>query len=166
LRPSRRTIGSALTSSPRSAQADSISAQVGHVERHALAAVGDVSSGSASLALRTAVLAALLRALLAIQHVGARDLCWPPRIRPSSTWSWMSSIWKVPPAGRERSSARTTLRSGVDQFAHAGRGRALRAVTARKAFITATAIFDGSNDHLVPRRCGAEVLAGGVAITG
>ncbi len=34
--------------------------------------------------------------------------CSPERISASSTWSWMSSMWKVPPVGWRRMSAPTT----------------------------------------------------------
>jgi hypothetical protein len=39
--------------------------------------------------------------------------CSPERIRASSTWSWISSIWKVPPCGWRRMSAPTAASVSV-----------------------------------------------------
>jgi hypothetical protein len=56
-------------------------------------------------------------------------------MRPSSTWSCTSSIWKVPPLGRERISARVTWWvSASTSLAYAGRRRALGSVNRQKGF--------------------------------
>ena len=62
-------------------------------------------------------------------------------------------MWKVPPLGRERSSARTT-----DSVSTSTVSRTLAEAapcaprTARKAFISATAILCGSNATTAPLR--------------
>jgi hypothetical protein len=63
-------------------------------------------------------------------------------------------MWKVPPPGRERSSARTTASVSASStvLAHAGRGGALGAVHRQEGLHQATAILFGSNGTTAPLR--------------
>jgi hypothetical protein len=62
-------------------------------------------------------------------------------------------MWKVPPPGRERISARTTVWvSWLDQLAHAGRGGALRAVHGQEGLHHGHGDLGGSKAPR--RRCG------------
>ena len=84
-----------------------------------------------------------LGAPLAVKHIGASDVV------PLCT----SSIWKVPPLGRERSSARTTVWDSVSTDSRMLADAALCVPrTARKAFSKATVIFCGSKGTTEPLR--------------
>jgi hypothetical protein len=123
-------IGSACTSAPRPAQADSTSAaQRAHVQRHALAAVGDEQFGSAAPAPGDLLARALLRAALAVQHVGARHL-----VVATAHQAQLDMVLHVldveGAAARPRAQQRAHhgLGQPLDRLAHARRCRALRAV--------------------------------------
>ena len=62
-------------------------------------------------------------------------------------------MWNVPPAGRERSSARTTLSVRPSTVSRTlAEAAPCVPCTARKAFISATAILLGSNETTAPLR--------------
>jgi hypothetical protein len=62
-------------------------------------------------------------------------------------------MWKVPPLGRERSSARTTVSVSVSTVSRTlAEAAPWVPCTARKAFIRATAILLGSKETTAPLR--------------
>jgi hypothetical protein len=61
-------------------------------------------------------------------------------------------MWKVPPAGRERISARTTVSVSVHQLAHAGRGGALRAMHGQEGLHHRHGDLGGSKRTTAPLR--------------
>jgi hypothetical protein len=62
-------------------------------------------------------------------------------------------MWKVPPLGRERSSARTTFCVSCSTVSRTlAEAAPVVPCTARKAFISATAILLGSNETTAPLR--------------
>ena len=73
---------------------------------------------------------------------------------PSSTWSWMSSMWNVPPPGwRAHQRARPPTRSARrPSRARAPTRRPALPFTARNALVIATAILFGSKPTTAPLR--------------
>ena len=100
------------------------------VERHALAAIGDVQRGLGRRRRAPGpARAALLRAALAVQHVGARHFMMAAAHQ--AEFDLVLHILDVEgAAARTRAQQRAHHRLGqaVDRLAHAGRCRALRAV--------------------------------------
>ena len=128
-------------------------AQRVQVERTRHAVVDHVRSGAFACDFRPSW-RALLRALLAIQHVGTRDV-----VLAAAHQREFDLILDV--FDMERAAVRTAahqrahdaLRQLLDQSrARAPTLRPDRRCTARNAFVTAMAIFDGSNDTTVPLR--------------
>src|SRR5947208_3412864 len=71
----------------------------------------------------------------------------------SSTWSWISSIWIAPPSGFRFIRAVTTTSVSCAVNSRTRADAALwPPLTARKALVTAMAIFDGSKPTTAPLR--------------
>ncbi len=108
--------------------------QVLDVERHALALVDDEQLGLGHLDIDLAGLQAILRAALAIEHVGTGDLMMAAAHQ--AQLDLVLDVFDVEgAAGRTRTQQRThdALGQAVDGLAHAGRGRALRAVNGQES---------------------------------